>query len=88
MTQLDLVTFVPLFTSIPMSPHHHIRTSLDNRFLAMQNFAMPMTTREQPYGILTSMMADLHNNASTFADNAIPYTPYNANIPSSSSIPS
>jgi len=52
----------------------------------MQNFTMPMTTREQPYGMPTPMMEVLHNNASTFVDNAIPFTLYNANIPSSSSI--
>jgi len=35
----------------------------------------------------TSMMEGLHNNVSTFADNGIPYSLYNANIPSSSSVP-
>jgi len=48
---------------------------------------MPMTTREQPYSMPTSMMVGLQNNASTFADNAIPFTLHNANIPLVSSIP-
>jgi len=53
----------------------------------MQNFTMPITTREQPYSMPTSMMVGLQNNASTFADNAIPLTLHNTNIPSVSSIP-
>jgi hypothetical protein len=55
-------------------------------FIVMQNFNMPMINREQPYGMPTSMMASLHNNASTFAYHAIPFTPYNAISPSGSSV--
>jgi hypothetical protein len=64
-----------------MSPHPQVRARLDDKFMAMQNF-----TREQPYGMLTSMMASLYNNASTFVDHANPFTPYNAHRPLSSSI--
>lgn len=31
-------------------------------------FTMPLNGHEQPYGILTSMMGNLHNATSTFAD--------------------
>jgi len=48
---------------------------------------MLMTTRDQLYCMPTLMMTGLQNNASKFADKAIPFTPYNANIPSSSSVP-
>jgi len=47
---------IPMTTSIPVSPHAHIRARLDDSFIAMQNFTMPMTTREKPYGMSTSMM--------------------------------
>jgi len=93
MTQPEMETFMPPFTTsihvsttVPMSPHHQVRARLDDRFIAMQNFIMPMTNMEQPYGMPTSMMASLHNNASTFAYYAIPFTPYNANNPLGSSV--
>jgi len=47
---------------------------------------MQNLSREQPYGMPTSMMANLHNNASAFADHANPFTPFNTHRPSSSSI--
>ena len=88
MTQPEMGTFVPPFTvgvlvstSVPISPHPQVRARLDDRFIIVQNLY-----REQPYGMLTSMMASLHNNASTFADHANPFTPNNAHSPSSSSI--
>ena len=80
---------LPIFlcsTIIHMSPHPQVRDKLDDRFIVLQNFIMPMTTREQPYGMPTSMMASFHNNVSTFADHPIPFTPYNANNPSGSSV--
>jgi len=93
MTQPEMGAFVPPFTTsihvsttIPMSPHHQIRARLDYRVITMQNFTIPMTTMEQPYGMPTSMMASLHNNA-FIADNAISFTPYNAHIASSYSVP-
>lgn len=88
MTQLEIWTFVPPFTasivvstSIPISPHTQVRARLDDRFVTMQNL-----TREQPYSMPISMMASLHNNASTLANQTNPFTPYNAHSPSSSSI--
>ncbi|KEH40930.1 hypothetical protein MTR_1g037660 [Medicago truncatula] len=77
---------IPVSTTIHMSLHPQVRAILDDRFIAMQNFIMPMTTREQPYGMPTSMIASFHNNASTFADHPIPFTPYNVNSPSGSSV--
>jgi len=81
-------TFVPPFTigvhvstSIPTSPHPQVMAKLDDRFITMQNLF-----REQPYGMPTSMMTSLHNNASMFTDHANPFTSYNAHSPSSSSI--
>jgi len=74
-------TSIPVSTAIPMSPHPQVNARLDDRFIAMQTFV-----REQPYGMPTSMMENLHNNASIFADLANPFTPYNAHSPSSSSV--
>ena len=82
-----MTTSIHVSTNIHVSPHAHIRATLNDKFIAMQNFNMPVTTKEQPYGIPTSMMAGLQNNSSIFSDNVIPFTPYNANIPSTSSVP-
>jgi len=93
MTQPEMGTFVPPFTTsihvsgtVHMSPYHQVRARLDDRFIVMQNLTIPMTTREKPSGMPTLLMASLHNNASTFVDHANPFTPYNANSPSSSSV--
>ena len=77
----QLTTSVPVSTSIPASPHPQVMAKLDDRFITTQNLF-----REQTYGMPTSMMTSLHNNTSTFADHANPFTPYNAHSPSSSSI--
>jgi len=84
--QPEMGTFVPPFTdgapisiSIPVSPQ--VRPRLDDRFITMQNLSS-----EQPFGMSTSMMASLHNNASMFADPANPFTLYNAHNPLSSCI--
>jgi hypothetical protein len=72
-------TSVPVSTNVPVSPQ--VRPRLDDTFITMHNLS-----REQPFGMPTSMMASLHNNASLFADPANPFTLYNAHNPSSSSI--
>jgi len=41
---------------------------------------------EQPYGMPTLMMANLHNNVSAFTDHANPFTQFNTHSHSSSSI--
>jgi len=74
------------FTSVHVSPHAQVRARLDERFVAMQNFTMHMTTRDQPYGMPASMMAALQSNAPIFGDNVNLFTPYHTNIPSLSSI--
>jgi hypothetical protein len=76
-----LTAGIPVSTSIPKSPHPKVRARLDGRFITVQNLS-----REQPYGMPTSMMANLHNIASTFADHANSFTSYNTHSPSSSSI--
>jgi hypothetical protein len=76
MTQSELVAFVPPLTTFHVTPNHQVITSLDNRFLSMQHFTMPMVTRKQPFGMSTSMMEGLQTNASTYADNATVFTPY------------
>jgi len=43
-------------------------------------------SKEQLYGMPTSMMANKHNSASAFADQANPFTMHNLHSPSSSSI--
>jgi len=87
-TQSEMGTFVPSFTvgvtmstSVPTSPHPQVRPRLDDRFITMQNLY-----REQPYGMPTLMMANLHNNASAFTDHVNSFTPFNTHNPSSSSI--
>jgi len=47
---------------------------------------MQNLSREQPYGMPTSMMANVHNSASAFVDQANPFTMHNIHSPSSSSI--
>jgi hypothetical protein len=42
--------------------------------------------REQPHGMSTSMIENVHNSASAFAHQANPFTIHNAHSPSSSSI--
>jgi len=90
LTQSDLVASVPpsiTFPLIAMDTNHQIRTSLDNKFLSMQQFTMSMVTREYPYDMPTTMMAGLQTNASIYADNTIVFTPYNTHFPSRSSMP-
>jgi len=77
MTRPEMGTFVPLFsagvpstTSIPSSPL--IRPRLDDRNTNIQNHP-----REQPYGMPTSMIANVHASASAFADQANPFTIHN-----------
>jgi len=43
-------------------------------------------SREQPYGMPTSMMANVHNSVSTFADQANLFPIHNVHSPSTSSI--
>jgi len=67
-------TFVPPFTtgvpstiSVPSSSL--VRPRLDDRNTNMQTHP-----REQLYGMKTSMMANVHNSASAFADQENPFT--------------
>jgi hypothetical protein len=64
MTQPEMENFVPPFTTgvpvstiIPTSPNPQVRTRFDDRVVNMQNFS-----KNQPYGMPTSIMANLHNN--------------------------
>jgi len=70
---------VPVSTSVPTSPHPQVRPRLDDRYITMQNLS-----REQPFGMPTSMMENFHNNVSASADHVNPLTPFNAHSPSSS----
>jgi len=70
---------VPSTTSI--QSYSLVRTTLDDRNINMQN-----VSREQPYGKPTSMMENVHNIASDFADQANSFTMHNVRCPSSSSI--
>ena len=74
MTRPEIGTFVPPFTagvplttSVPSSPL--VRPRLDDRNTNVQNLS-----REQPYGMPTSMMANMHNSVSAFADKKNPFT--------------
>ena len=86
MTRPKMGTFVALLTAgipsttiVPSSPL--VRPRLDGRNTNMQNLP-----KEQPYGMPTLMMENVHNNASTIADQANPFTLHNTHSPSSSSI--
>ena len=88
MTRPKIGTFVPPFTakvplstSVPSSPLPSLRLRLDDQSLSTQNLF-----REQLYGMPTSMMADIQNSVSIFADQANPFTIHNAYSPSSSSV--
>jgi len=73
-------TVVPMFTSVPTSPNPQVRTRFDDRVIYMQNLS-----RDQSYGMPTSMMKNLHNILS-FTKHANPFTPFNMHSPSSSSV--
>jgi len=66
--------------SVPMSPRPQVRPRLDDRYVTMQSLS-----REQPYGMPSSMMANLHNNVSAPADHN-PFTSFNTHSPSSFSV--
>jgi len=67
-------------TGVPTSPHPQVRPRLDDRYVTMQSLS-----REQPYGMPTSMMANLHNNAFAPVNHVNPFTLFNTHSPSSSS---
>jgi len=88
MTQLELGTVIPPFTagvpltaSMPSTSAPSNRPRLDDRNVNIHNIS-----REQPYGMPTSMMVNVHNSAFLFADQANPFTMHNVHCPSSSSI--
>jgi len=74
-------TGVPSTTSMPSTSAPSNRPRLDDRNVNMQN-----VSREQPYGMPTSLMADVRNSASLFVDQANLFTMHNVHSPSSSSI--
>ena len=71
---------VPVSTSVHTSPNPQVRTRFDDRVINTQNFS-----REQPYGMPTSMTTNLHN-VPAFTEHANPYMPFNTHNPSSSSV--
>jgi len=72
---------VPSTTSMPSTSAPSNRPRLDDRNVNVQNIS-----REQLYGMPTSMMANVHNSASAFADQANLFIMHNVHSPSSSSI--
>jgi len=79
--------FVPPFivgvhvsTSVPTYPNPQVRARFDDRVINMQNFS-----KDQPYGMPTSMMENLHNNPA-FIEHVNPFTPFNKHSPSSSNV--
>jgi len=87
MTQPEMGTFVPpitasvpVSTSVLTSPSLQVRTRFDDRVINTQKFS-----KDQPYGMPTSIMANLHNNRA-FTEHANPFTPFNSHSPSSSSV--
>jgi len=97
MTRPEMETFVPPFivgvpstSNIPSSLL--IRPKLDDRNTNVQSlskeqpYGMPTSMMEQPYGMQTSMMENVHNSVSTFAEQANSFTTHTIHSPSSSSI--
>ena len=87
MTKPGMGTFVPPFTagvpvstSVPTSSNPQVRTRFDDRVIKTKN-----SSRYQPYGITTSMMANFHN-IPAFTKLANPFTSFNTHSPSSSSV--
>jgi len=72
-------TGVPSTTNTPSSPL--VRSRPDDQNTNVQNIPM-----EQLYGMPTSMMANVHNSASAFVDQANPFKMHNVLSSSSSSI--
>ena len=88
MTRPEMGTVIPPFTTgvpstiiIPSSSAPSNMPRHDDRNVNMQN-----VPREQPFGMPNSMMANVHNNASVFVDQASLFTMHNVHSPSSSSI--
>jgi len=77
----SFIAGVPSTTNIPSSSFPSNRPRLDDRNVNMKNIP-----REQLYGMPTSMMENVHNSASIFADQANLFTMHNVHSPSSSSI--
>jgi len=75
----------PIHCWCPFDYHHPkffiIRPRLDDRNTNVYNLS-----KEQPYGMPTSMMANVHNSASAFAEQENPFTMHTIHSPSSSSI--
>jgi len=67
--------------NVPTSSYHQVKPRLNDRYVTMQSFP-----REQPYGMSTSMMANLDNNVYAPIDHVNPFTPFNTYSPSSSSV--
>jgi len=83
MTQPEMGTFVPPFTarvpvttSVPTSPNPQVKTRFEDRLINIEN-----SSRDQPYGMPTSMMEKLHN-IPAFIEHANPFTPFNTHSPS------
>jgi hypothetical protein len=83
MTRPEMGTVIPPFTagvpsntSMPSTSAPSNRPRLDDRNVNIQN-----VSREQPYGMPTSMMENVHNSASVFADQANPFIMYNVHSP-------
>jgi hypothetical protein len=72
---------VPSTTNMPSTSAPSNRPRLDDRNENMQN-----VSREQPYGMPTSLMANVHNSASVLGHQANSFTMHNVHGPSSSSI--
>ena len=87
MTQSEMGTFVPPFTvgvpvstNVPTSRNPQVRARFEDRVINMNNFS-----KDQSYGMPTSMMANLHSNPA-FTGHANPFTPFNTHSSSSSSV--
>jgi len=86
-TQPEMGTFMPPFTagvpvstSILASSYPQFRARNDDRITSMPNFS-----REQPYGMPTSLMINLHDNEFALTEHVHPFTQFNSHSPSSSS---
>jgi len=87
MTRPEIGTVIHLFTvGVPSTTSMASSSAPSNRPRSDdQNVNIKKVSSDQPYGMPTSMMENVHNSASIFADQANTFVMHNVHSPSSSS---
>jgi hypothetical protein len=87
MARPEMGTVIPPFTAgVPSTTTKPSSSALSNRPKSNdRNVNIQNVSREQPYGMPTSIMTNVHNSASVCADQANSFVMHNVHSPSSSS---